>query len=71
MTLLEENGNAKKNIPERRFYMVYNLFNYNGNNAKIKKRGFRPFNYYPSQLIQPSSVALAAISPLRTDSVRI
>ena len=37
MTLLEENGNAKKNIPERRFYMVYNLFNYNGNNAKIKK----------------------------------
>ena len=36
-TSLEENGNAKKNIPKRRFYMVYNLLNYNGNNAKIKK----------------------------------
>ena len=42
MTLLEENGIAKKNIPKRRFYMVYNLLNYNGNNAKIKKGAFAP-----------------------------
>ena len=30
-----------------------------------------PFFYYPSQAKQSGSIALAAISPLNTDSVRI
>ena len=35
------------------------------------ERGVSPFIYYPSQAIQSSSIALAAISPRSTDSVRI
>lgn len=35
------------------------------------KKGRQPFYYHPSQALHSSSIALAAISPRNTDSVRI